>query len=66
MTKKLYGQAVTADEINKLLGETLEVLSKSRISIFWAIHYPIWKRLRKLTGSEPKELSFLFRYWTQP
>lgn len=66
MTKKLYGQAVTADEINKLLGETLESFVKEQNLTILGNPLPNMDKTPEVDFSEPKELSFFFDIGLNP
>ncbi len=66
MTKKLYGQAVTADEINKLLGETLESFVKEQNLSILGNPLPNMEMTPEVDFNEPKEMSFFFDLGLNP
>jgi trigger factor len=66
ITKKLYGQAVTADEINKLLGETLESFVKEQKLSILGNPLPNEEKTPEFDFNEAKEVSFYFDLGLQP
>lgn len=60
LTKKMYGSAVTADEINKLLGESLDGFIKEQNLDILGNPLANMEKTPEVDFSEPKEMSFYF------
>lgn len=60
LTKKMYGQSVTADEINKLLGESLDAYIKEQQLDILGNPLANVEKTPQIDWSEPGELSFYF------
>jgi len=66
LTKKMYGQAVTADEINKLLGESLDNFIKEQNLDILGNPLANVEMTPQIDWSEPGELSFYFDLGMSP
>jgi len=60
LTKKMYGQAVTADEINKMLGESLETFIKEQNLNILGNPLANVEKTPAIDWNEPGEMSFYF------
>ncbi|MBK6963260.1 MAG: trigger factor [Bacteroidales bacterium] len=66
LTKKMYGQAVTADEINKLLSESLEGFIKEQQLDILGNAIPNTEKTPEIDWSVPGDLSFYFDLGLSP
>jgi trigger factor len=66
LTKKLYGQAVTADEINKLLGESLDSFIREQNLDLLGNPLANTGKTPQIDFSEPAEMSFYFDLGLSP
>jgi len=60
LTKKMYGSAVTADEINKLLGESLDGFIKEQNLDILGNPLANMEKTPQVDFSEPSDMSFYF------
>ncbi|MDY0104366.1 MAG: trigger factor [Lentimicrobium sp.] len=66
LTKKMYGQAVTADEINKLLSESLENYIREQNLNTLGNPLANVEKTPEVDFNEPKEMSFYFDLGLSP
>jgi len=66
LTKKMYGQAVTADEINKLLGESLDSFIREQNLDLLGNPLANTGKTPQIDFSEPAEMSFYFDLGLSP
>ncbi|WP_367327531.1 trigger factor [Lentimicrobium sp.] len=66
LTKKMYGQAVTADEINKLLGESLDSFIREQNLDLLGNPLANTEKTPQIDFSEPAEMSFYFDLGLSP
>ncbi|KAF5062312.1 Trigger factor [anaerobic digester metagenome] len=66
LTKKMYGQAVTADEINKLLGESLDGFIREQNLDLLGNPLANTEKTPQIDFSEPAEMSFYFDLGLSP
>lgn len=66
LTKKMYGQAVTADEINKLLSESLEGFIKEQALDILGNAIPNVEKTPEIDWNVPGDLSFYFDLGLSP
>lgn len=66
LTKKMYGEAVTADEINKLLGESLENFIKEQKLETLGNPLANTEKSTQLDFAHPSEMSFYFDLGLSP
>ena len=66
LTKKMYGQAVTADEINKMLGESLENFIKEQKLDILGNPLANVDKTPQIDWNEPGDLSFYFDLGLSP
>ncbi len=66
LTKKMYGQSVTADEINKLLSESLEKFIKEQNLDILGNAIPNVEKTSQIDWNTPGELSFYFDLGLSP
>ena len=66
LTKKMYGQAVTADEVNKLLGESLENFIREQNLDLLGNPLANTEKTPQIDFSEPAEMSFYFDLGLSP
>ena len=66
LTKKMYGEAVTAEEINRLLGESLENFIKEQKLETLGNPLANVEKSSQLDFSQPQELSFYFDMGLSP
>ena len=66
LTKKMYGQAVTADEINKLLNQSLENYIREQQIDLIGNAIPNTEKTQEFDWSNPGEMSFYFDLGLSP
>lgn len=66
LTRKMYGQAVTADEINKLLSESLEGFIKEQALDILGNAIPNVEKTPEIDWNVPGEMSFYFDLGLSP
>ncbi|GAP43020.1 trigger factor [Lentimicrobium saccharophilum] len=66
LTKKMYGQAVTADEINKLLGESLDSFIREQNLDLLGNPLANTEKTPQIDFTEPAEMSFYFDLGLSP